>query len=234
MLQPKSYPEFVAKALVLDTDPFEAMTDDDNPWVEGLTFIVAIGLLAGLARAIGGALTIAALPAPGAALAAILQGWQQAAATLGISPAPTEAVIRQIWQAAALAGGYANPWTQLFTIVLTPMASVVGWFILGAIVFAAAKTMGGKGGLNATLGATALMAAPQVLLLLTIVPFVTVSGALLLVWGALIAYRGIQVAHDLPWQRAAWATVIAYAVILSLIVLLGSVFGLGLAAGGML
>ena len=94
--------------------------------------------------------------------------------------------------------------------------------------------MGGKGGLNATLGATALMAAPQVLLLLTIVPFVTVSGALLAVWGALIAYRGIQVAHDLPWQRAAWATVIAYAVILGLIVLLGSVFGLGLAAGGML
>jgi hypothetical protein len=234
MLQPKSYPEFVAKALVLDTEPFEAMTDDDNPWIEGLTFIVAIGLLAGLARAVGGALTVAALPPSGAALAAILQGWQQAAAALGISPAPVETVIGQAWQTAALAGGYTNPWSHLLSVIFTPMAAVVGWFILSAIVFAAAKALGGAGSFNGTLGAMSLIAAPQVLLFLTVVPFVAVSGALLAVWAALIAYRGVQVAHDLSWQRAAWATVIGYAVAAGLAVLLGVVFGLGIAAGGWL
>ncbi len=54
MLEPQLYPELVARALVLDPEPFEAMHDDDNPWVEGLALTAIIGMAAGLAQAIGG------------------------------------------------------------------------------------------------------------------------------------------------------------------------------------
>lgn len=36
MLQPKTYPELVGKALALEAEPFLTLAEDDNPWVEGL------------------------------------------------------------------------------------------------------------------------------------------------------------------------------------------------------
>lgn len=53
MLEPQLYPELVAKALVLDEEPFVAMIDDDNPWVEGLALTTVVGVIAGAAQAVG-------------------------------------------------------------------------------------------------------------------------------------------------------------------------------------
>ncbi len=53
MLQPRSYPELMGKALMLEADPFIVMVDDDNPWVEGLFMVVVVGIAVGAAHLVG-------------------------------------------------------------------------------------------------------------------------------------------------------------------------------------
>jgi len=67
MIQPQSYPALVSKALVLDAEPFIALSDDDDPWVEGLFLTIGVGFLVGVALVIGviGGGSAAALLAPG-------------------------------------------------------------------------------------------------------------------------------------------------------------------------
>ena len=62
MLQPKSYPELVGKALVLEAEPFLVMAEDDNPWVEGLFLVTCMGVLLAGAHLVGGLLWTATLP----------------------------------------------------------------------------------------------------------------------------------------------------------------------------
>ncbi|NJN82599.1 MAG: YIP1 family protein, partial [Caldilineaceae bacterium] len=76
------------------------------------------------------------------------------------------------------------------------------WLLYGGLSHGMAMLVGGTGRLNQTMGAVALLAAPHALQLLTAVPFVSVSSLLLTVWSLLIVYRGVEVAHDLPWKRA--------------------------------
>jgi hypothetical protein len=47
--------------------------------------------------------------------------------------------------------------------------------------------------------------APRVLLLATVIPFASVGSLLLQIWGVLIAYRGLEIAHDLGVRKAAIA-----------------------------
>ena len=75
MLQPKTYPKMLGKALFFEADPFVVMVDDDEPWQEGLFMTVLVGLAIGLTRVIGGLLLTASLPAPNAVRAAFLRAW---------------------------------------------------------------------------------------------------------------------------------------------------------------
>jgi hypothetical protein len=109
---------------------------------------------------------------------------------------------------------------------------LAGWLFFGVVAFGAARALGGHGSLNSTLGAAALMVAPQIFQFLRIVPFVSVSSLLLAVWALLIGYRAIQVTHHLTWRRAMVAAVIPYAVVLILVPLLATIFVLGFTAGG--
>ena len=65
MLEPQFYPELVARALVLDEEPFAAMVDDDNPWVEGLALTAVVGVTVGIAQALGAWLTRGQFARPG-------------------------------------------------------------------------------------------------------------------------------------------------------------------------
>jgi hypothetical protein len=76
------------------------------------------------------------------------------------------------------------------------------------------------------------MAAPQVVLIFGIVPFVSVSSLLLSVWSLLIGYRAVQVTHQLSWGRALIVTLIPYVAALLVLPLLATAFALGLTAGG--
>jgi hypothetical protein len=211
MLQPKSYPELVGKALVLEAEPFLILAEDDNPWVEGLFLVTCVGVLLGGAHLIGGLLWTASLPPADAVREALLPSIQQLAAQIGIGqdPVQIEAAFRQFWNWGAGFIGYQGGFARFFFALLEPIWLVLQWLLLALVTHGAARLLGGKGTLVQTLGTTALAAAPYVLTLLTIIPFVSVSGLLLGFWALLIVYRAIEITHDLSWQRAALAALAA-------------------------
>jgi hypothetical protein len=232
MLEPQFYPELVARALVLDEEPFEAMVDDDNPWVEGLALTAVVGITAGIAQSIGAWLTAMSLPDPATVENALVTGWRQFAAVTSLPPEAVDALITRVWGSATALTGYSGIWGLFTPLVATPFWLLIWWLFFGLVAFAAARAAGGHGTLNRTLGAAALMAAPQVLLIFSIVPFVSVSSLLLSVWSLLIGYRAVQVTHQLSWGRALIVTLIPYVAALLVLPLLATAFALGLTAGG--
>ncbi len=204
---------------MLEDRPFMTMIHDDNPWAEGLMFTVILGVAVGLAGLIGGVLTSATLPPSAAIFPLLLQVLRQSSdATVDL--AQIETTMRQLWQGFTILNGYDSGWVRLLLFVWTPLGMVLQWLVTGLVVHLVAKAQGGNGSLNQTLGATALMAAPAALRVLSIVPFVSVSGLLILVWSVLILFRALEVAHDLPWRRAA---VTALVPVILLLVVLGVV-----------
>jgi Yip1 domain len=230
MLQPRTYPELISKALVLDAAPFIALNDDDDPWIEGMFLTVCVGFLVGAAHLIGRLLITAALPPSGAMLAAILQGWRQfsTSAPESINPAFMEALLREAWSVIVFWNGYSGGWVRLLTLVTTPVLLLVQWLAAGVIIHAMARFLGGKGDLNQTLGVTALMVAPQALRMVEIIPFAAVSQLLLSVWSLLIIYRAIEVTHDLPWRQALLAAVTPWLLLILLGLILGTLVGTGM------
>jgi len=236
MLQPKSYPELVGKALVLDAEPFLTMAEDDNPWVEGLFLVTCVGVLLGAAHLIGGLLWTASLPPADAVRAALLPGLQQLAAQIGVGsdPLQIDAAFRLFWSWGAGFIGYQSGFARFFFAILQPIILVLQWFVVALFTHGAARLLGGKGTLVKMLGTTALAAAPYVLGILTIIPFVSVSNLLLGVWSLLIAYRAVAISHHLPWQRSALAVLAAPLLLLLVIAILAVAAMLVITIGGRL
>lgn len=214
MLQPRTYPKMLGKALFFEADPFVVMVDDDEPWQEGLFMTALVGFLIGLAQLIGGLLLAASLPSSNAVRAAIFQAWR-----VGSVELPAEFVVRgdmllgSLFHWFGLITGYGAGWDRLFVLIWVPLALIAQWLLFGVIGYFIARGMGGNGSLNQTLGAAALMVAPQTLLLLKVVPFVSVSGMMLFIWSLLIVYRALGIAHGLSWKQAAWAALVPALVI---------------------
>lgn len=215
---------------MLEEQAFITMKHDDNPWAEGLVFTVVIGVAVGLASFIGGLLMSASLP-PGDAvlqlLLATLRRHPQDVANL----TTLEATLTQLGQGYAFVTGYDSGWLRLLLLVWTPLGLVLQWLASGFLVHVVAKAQGGNGTFNQTLGATALMAVPSVLRLLSVVPFVQVSGLLLAFWSTLILFRAVEVAHDLPWRKAALTATVPLFVLLLLLGVLETVV-IALISGG--
>lgn len=229
MLQPSNYPKLLGQALTLEAQPFVEMADDDNPWIEGLFFTFVLGGLVALAQLIGGWLMAASLPASGAILEALVAGLKQGWPVTPAHLAGVEAALRQVWPLVALLLDLDTSWLHLLVLVVTPLALIGQWGVYGLLCHAGARFLGGKGSLSQSLGVLALSVAPRVLLVATVVPFVGVSGLLLHVWGILIAYRGLEIAHDLPPVKAAIAALLPLA-LAGLLLMLGVVFVLGVSA----
>jgi hypothetical protein len=233
MLQPKRYPELMGKALVLDADPFVALADDDNPWMEGLFMVVCVGVALGIAHLLGGLLRTASLPPADAVRETIFQGWRGLLAA-GTAPdadlAALEEVFLRAWDRSQAIVGLRGGPARVFFALFGPLALLIQWLFFGVVSHIAARFLGGQGRLAQTLGATALVAAPYALGLLTVVPFVTVSRLLLAAWAVLIAYRALEIVHDLPWQRAMVAALAAPLALVALAAL-GIITGFALLAG---
>ena len=231
MLQPNTYPELIGKSLVLEAEPFITMVEDDDPWVEGLFLTLCIGLLVGVAQLIGGLLMTAALPPAEAVFEALWRGWHQLGINADADPTLIKANLRQMWDSLIFMRGYGGGWARLYILALAPLILLLQWLFSGLVCYFIGKWLGGTGTMNQMLGATALIAAPSVLLLLSVVPFVSVSSLLLLVWPLLIIYRAIEVAHDLSWQRSA-IVACAPLVLLVLLLFLLSMIGSAFVSGG--
>jgi hypothetical protein len=210
MIQPRSYPELMAKALVLEPEPFAVMTHDDQPIIEGLVLTALVGALVGIARVVRGLLFSWAMP-PAVALESVAR---QAVAILPPQVEPAALALVDGWQRIGFYAGYDTGWARLISLIWVPFAFMALWLLAGLLLFAIGRMLGGTGSLRQVLGASALMVAPATLLWFTAIPFVAVSPLLPLVWGMLMLYRAAQMAHELTWQAAAWATVIAATLLL--------------------
>ena len=72
--------------------------------------------------------------------------------------------------------------------------------------------------LSQTLGVLALAVAPMALTVLTVIPYVNL-GNLTSVWGILCAYVGLKTAHELSWDRAVWATLLPFLLVVAVLFL---------------
>ncbi len=209
MIQPGNYPKYVGQALVLEPDPFVALADDDNPWVEGLFFTVMIGVLVGFAKFVGSWLLTASLPAPAAVLEVLIHGIANSGLLAqAADPIAAESSLRQILSMLFTQQGFGSGWVKLLALILVPLSYLLQWLYFGLAGHGIARLMGGTGQLGQTLGAVSLMAVPRILLVATILPFVSIGATLPLVWSLLIVYRALEISHGLSWQRAALSTVI--------------------------
>jgi hypothetical protein len=205
MLQPRTYPTLLGQTLVLEPAPFIALAEDDEPVAEGLFLTAIVGLLVGVAQFVGGLLFSWVMPSA-AAVQTVLAQAAPALDHLGLGALGSRAA--RLWDWGTLFYGYETGWLRIFNLVWEPFTLLVQWLVVGIVVFAVARALGGTGTLKQTLGATALVAAPSLLLFVNVLPFTTVSALLLQVWGLLIVYRAVEVAHELDWRRAAFAAVV--------------------------
>ena len=208
MLQPRTYPTLLGQTLVLEPAPFIAMAEDDEPVAEGLFLTAIVGLLVGAAQFLGGLLFSWVMP-PAAAVQTILFQVERELDRFGWGALGDRAP--RLWGWGSLVYGYDTGWLRVFNLVWEPFTLLVQWLVVGVVVFAVARALGGSGTLKQTLGATALVAAPSLLLLVNVLPFATVGALLLQVWGLLIVYRAVEVAHELDWRRAAFTAVVGVA-----------------------
>ena len=223
MLQPQNYPRFIGQALFLEPDPFVEMVDDDNPWIEGLFLCACIGGLVAVAKLVGGLLLTASLPPSDALLSMLLWILRQSAAN-GETLYEIELGLRSAWPFILAFSDYDSGWFRFLALAITPLGLIVQWLLFSLIAHLIARAFGGQGSLGQTLGAMALSNAPRLLFLLAALPFVSVASVLIHVWGVLIAYRGLEVAHELSPGPAALAAIGTW-----LLLLAGSIVGGGLA-----
>ncbi len=234
MLQPQNYPRFIGKALLLEPDPFVEMVDDDNPWIEGLFLCACIGVLVAVAQLIGSLLLTASLPPSDALLNTVLQTLRQGTAG-GETLFEIERTLRNGWPLLLAYSGYDSVGFRLLTLATTPLGLIGHWLLFGFVSHLLARAAGGQGTLAQTLGAVALSNASRLLYLFTVIPFVSVAAVLIHVWGILIAFRGLEVAHELPPRPAALVAVGTYLLLLLVSAAVAVAFGaLLLIAGGSL
>ncbi len=230
MLRPSIYPNLIGQAAMLEDRAFITMKHDDNPWAEGLIFTVLIGIAVAIAGFIGGLLMSASLPPANAVLDLFLSALRQQSQEVA-NLSVLEAMLRQFWEGYKLISGYDSGWQRLLLLVWTPLGLVMQWLFSGFLVHVVAKAVGGKGSFNQTLGATALMAAPALLRVLSVIPFVQVSALLLAVWSTLILFRAVEVVHELPWRKAAITSTVPLIVVLLLLGVIETV-AIALISGG--
>ncbi|MGQ9767335.1 MAG: Yip1 family protein [Anaerolineae bacterium] len=222
-------------ALFLDSEAFEELREDDNPFIEGLFLVVLLGTIIGLAGLVGQVLAWAVTPdmrAVEGAVLATLQGqpwWAELAAT----PAGL-ATFQRWWDVAwqVLPGLLGAPALDAAVVNLlwAPLAAVLSWLVYGVLAHFFARLMGGVGTLNQTLGTTALAFMPLVFRGLSFIPFLMIGGALQ-TWQLILRYKALRTAHRLSWAQAFWATVLPFGVYALFWLALAALGALLLAAG---
>lgn len=218
MLQPRTYPELVGKALFLEPDPFLVMAHDDEPLAEGATLVALLGLVVGAAQVTGNWLQ-AWLTSPVSLDPFVMQGAPQADASMALWMADPLRAMMLMWHNLT---GLESGWGQTLPVLAAPIVLLIAWLVIGLLLWMIGRMAGGTGSPTEVLGATALVMVPALFYLLHIVPFTYINFLLPLSWALLLYYRAAQISLDLTWQRALGVTVISVLVLFIAWVLLGA------------
>ena len=224
----------VFRALLLDSEAFDELRDDDNPFVEGLFLLVLTGIIAAALATVGQLLAWGSVPRVDAIRDVVLAGLQQQAwwpALAGDTQALS--VFQQIWDFAwkvfPAMFGAPDPGRAALNVLLWPVWLVSSWLVYTLLAHGFARALGGRGAFSGALGTTALSFTPFLLNGLAIVPFL-VFGGVLNTWQLILRYKAVRSAHALPWGRAALATLLPYLVYMVVWLVLGILLALLVAA----
>jgi hypothetical protein len=216
-------------ALFLRPSAYAGIKERSRPALTGLLLIAIIGVVIALAGLVGTVLEWASTPNLKDMQRVILDGLRDMPFYEMMQESP-EAVEQfenfyEIgWQVFPLLFGAPNIGSAAAQIVLQPILFIVGWFYYGVLAHLSAKLLGGEGRFSETMGCTALAFAPQLLNLVTLLPFVA-TGGVVGTWALLCRYVGLKVCHKLSWQRALGAALLPIAVTVLLVALFGCLAG---------
>lgn len=214
-------------ALLLRRDAYERMRDAANPVVKGLILIVVVGAIIALLGFVGDVLEWASMPDLMQIKDTVLRDLMRMPWWDMATEDPQFQQIFTQWYDFfwGIAEAIVQPnigWAAA-SIILTPLGLLVRWVLYGLLAYLFARLLGGSGDFSETLGVLALAVAPQALNVLGLFPYVDLGGVVA-IWGLLCAYVGLKTAHNLPWQRAAWATLLPFILVI-VIALLGACLG---------
>jgi hypothetical protein len=217
--------DLVLRALFLDDWAFEQLRDDDNPFVEGLFLVVILAILTAVLVFIGQLLGWLSVPRLDEIKTIILNMLQQMSWWGAMSSNPEALAGFQRswdlgWQIFPTLFGAPDPRRAALDILAWPVLGIVAWLVYGALAHLFARLFHGVGTLNQTLGTTALAFTPMMFQGLRVIPFVALAG-FIGTWQLLLRYKAIRSAHRLGWAQAMWATILPFAVLLILALLLG-------------
>jgi hypothetical protein len=228
------------RGLFLQPSAYAEMRDDNNPFIEGIFLIAAVGMGVAIFGLVGTLLDWASSPGMAAIKDAVYGNliqmpWYQILQEQAGQPFADQ--FRQQyemgWRIFPVIFGAPDPGRAALGILLTPLGLILGWLAYGAVAHVIARLLGGEGTFSETLGVTALAVAPQLLNLALIFPGLTV-GAVIGTWTLICRFTGLRIAHhNLTWPRVLAAAVLP-GVILSLlasaVVAIGLVFAMPLLA----
>ncbi|MDY6874609.1 MAG: Yip1 family protein [Chloroflexota bacterium] len=208
------------EALFLSKEPYAEMHDDSNPMLHGLALVILIALVVTLAGLVGTTLEWATTPNMHQVQQIILDGiqkmpWYQ---ELHSNPEFRDTFRQQyewVWRIIPAVFDVPNITQAAMNIILMPLGLGFTWLLYGVVAYLFARLMGGQGSLGQTLGCTALAIAPQLLNLITLLPYVAVGGVVG-AWTLLCRYVALKTCHRLTWNRALAATLLPYVAFLVL------------------
>lgn len=221
---PPSLVRLAVGGLLLDPRAYRAQRDSPAGWRRGLVLVLVVGALVGLATMIGDLGEYLTQPDPALVSQTIYEGltampWYGPAVERNPELAAT---VEQIFAGPGAFSLTPTPLSSLLSLIIAPVAGLVGWFIGGAFVHIAARAFGGAGAFGQTLATTALAYATSLLGLVQIVPYAElIPGSLLIatgILGSIATYVAVRETHGLPPWRSFWAVVIGPA-LLSLLLL---------------
>lgn len=214
------------RGLFLEPDAYDEAADSPNPFVEGLFMVAFVGLLVGVAAALGGVLDWGITPDLGRMRELILQGLQSMPWFEFIRNQPE--ALRQFefgydlgWRVSA--AFQPSALNLLGQLILTPLGLILSWLWFALIGQGVARLLGGNGATKQTLGATALAAAPNLLNIFGLLPMVAVAAVG--TWTLLARYVALRRVHEnLTWGRALAATLAPSILLVLLVVLISLLF----------
>lgn len=215
----------VFRALFLDSEAFDEVRDDDNPFIEGLFLLVLIGAATAALTLIGQLIAWGSVPRTGAIREVVLSALQQQSWWSALNADPQAASMFQTvwdgaWRVLPPLFGAPDPAVSAFNLLVWPVWLVLSWLIYATLAHGFARWLGGAGSFGGALGTTALAFTPFLLRGLGIVPFIALGGVLN-TWQLILRYKAVRSAHDLTWGRALAATLLPYAVYLVFWLLVG-------------
>jgi hypothetical protein len=224
----------VFRALILDSEAFDELRDDDNPFIEGLFLLVLIGIIAAALALVGQVLAWGSVPRVDAIRDLVLnvlqqQAWWPALANNSQALTTFQQTWDFAWRLFPPLFGAPDPARAALNLLVWPVWLIVAWLVYALLAHGFARALGGRGALRMTLGTTALSFMPFLLHGLAIVPFLVFGGALN-TWQLILRYKAVRSAHKLSWGRAALATLLPYLVYLLVWLALGILFAFVLAA----